>query len=318
MKIVITGCAGFIGANFSQYYLTHYPTYNIVGIDCLTYAANTVALSKLKANDHFTFYQTDICNRAEIRNIFQKEKPDIVVNFAAESHVDRSIENPDIFIKTNVLGTQILLDACLNNGIKRFHQISTDEVYGDLPLESKETFIETSPLKPSSPYSASKAAADLLTLSYYKTYQLPVTISRSSNNYGKYQHTEKLIPKAIFSAINKQAFPLYGNGLNVREWLHVDDHSRAIDCILHRGTIGEIYNIGSGCFMANAELVKVIFQKINVSKSLVQFVEDRKGHDKKYALDCSKLQNQLGWKPQENFDKQLEKLILWYQNEFAV
>ncbi len=312
MKILITGCAGFIGVNFTKYWLENHAEDSIVGVDCLTYASNKNELQNLQKKSNFIFYKMDICDREEIYRIFQTETPDIVINFAAESHVDNSIETPDIFIKTNVLGTQVLLDACVKYSIKRFHQISTDEVYGDLPLDSKESFTEMSPLKPSSPYSASKAAADLLTLSYYKTYGLPITISRSSNNYGKHQHEEKLIPKTIKMAVAGMQIPIYGDGKNVRDWLHVDDHCRAIDLILHTGKIGEIYNIGAGNEINNFNLVKQILLILQKDESLISFVEDRKGHDRRYSVDTSKV-IALGWQPQIPFEKGLFDTVLWYK-----
>lgn len=313
MKILVTGCAGFIGVNFTKYWLENHTEDSIVGVDCLTYASNKNELQNWQKNARFVFYKTDICDREAIYRIFQTEKPDIIVNFAAESHVDNSIETPDIFIKTNVLGTQVLLDACAKYEIKRFHQISTDEVYGDLPLDSKESFNETSPLKPSSPYSASKAAADLLTLSYYKTYGLPITISRSSNNYGKYQHEEKLIPKTIKMAVAGMQIPIYGDGKNVRDWLHVDDHCRAIECILHKGKSGEIYNIGARNEINNLELAKQILSILQRDENLISFVKDRKGHDRRYSVNVSKIIT-LGWKPKMPFDKGLRETITWYKS----
>ena len=313
MKILITGCAGFIGVNFTKYWLENHAEDSIVGVDCLTYASNISEVQNLLEYPNFVFYKTNICDREEIYRIFQTEKPDIIVNFAAESHVDNSIETPDIFIKTNVLGAQVLLDACVKYGIKRFHQISTDEVYGDLSLDSKESFTETSALKSSSPYSASKAAADLLTLSYYKTYGLPITISRSSNNYGKHQHEEKLIPKTIKMAVAGMQIPIYGDGKNVRDWLHVDDHCRAIDLILHTGKIGEIYNIGAGNEINNFNLVKQILLILQKDESLISFVEDRKGHDRRYSINAQKLKTELGWQPQIPFEKGLFDTVLWYK-----
>ena len=318
MKLIITGCVGFIGANFTTYWLNRYPDDKIIGIDCLTYAANISVLEILKQNKNFRFYQTDICNQQEINNIFQRENPDMVVNFAAESHVDRSIEDSRIFVETNVLGTQTLLDASLKYKIKRFHQISTDEVYGDLSLTSNNRFTENSPLKPNSPYSASKAAADLMVLSYQKTYGLDVTISRSSNNYGKYQHEEKLIPKIILYALNDRSIPIYGNGCNVRDWMYVEDHCRAIDLIIHKGRMGNIYNVGGNNLWTNLDLVKLILQKINKPETLIRFVEDRKGHDKKYALNCDKLIMKLGWQPQVDCSEGLDKTIRYYKSGLFV
>lgn len=313
MKILITGCAGFIGVNFTKYWLKNHAEDIIVGVDCLTYASNKNELQNLRKYPNFIFYKTNICDREEIYRIFQTEKPDILVNFAAESHVDNSIETPDIFIKTNVFGTQVLLDACVKYGIKRFHQISTDEVYGDLPLDSEGSFTETSPLKPSSPYSASKAAADLLTFSYYKTYGLPITISRSTNNYGKYQHEEKLIPKTVKTVVADMQIPIYGDGKNVRDWLHVDDYCQAIDLILHTGKIGEIYNIGAGNEIDNFNLVKQILLILQKDERLISFVEDRKGHDRRYRVDAGKL-IKLGWQPKISFNKGLYDTVAWYKN----
>ena len=314
MKVVITGCAGFIGANFTKYWLDNYALDIVVGIDCLTYAANVPVLETLKQRKNFKFYQANICNREAMEQVFQAEKPDIVINFAAESHVDRSIENSRIFIETNVLGVQTLLDCALKYGTKRFHQISTDEVYGDLPLKSKKAFTERSPLKPSSPYSASKAAADLLVLSYGRTHGLAVSISRSSNNYGKYQHPEKLIPKIIKNASENKNIPLYGNGSNIRDWLHVEDHCRAVDLIVKKGAVGEIYNVGGNTLISNLDLTKLILKRLNKSESLILFVEDRKGHDRKYALNCNKLFLDIGWQPKTDILKGLEEVTAWYQN----
>lgn len=313
MKILVTGCAGFIGVNFTKYWLENHAEDSIVGVDCLTYASNIPEVQNLSKNPNFIFYKTNICDRDAVYRIFQTENPDIVINFAAESHVDNSIQTPDIFITTNVFGTQVLLDACLKYGVKRFHQISTDEVYGDLPLDSKGSFNETAPLKPSSPYSASKAAADLLTLSYYKTYGLPVTISRSSNNYGKYQHEEKLIPKTIKRAIAGMQIPIYGDGKNVRDWLHVDDHCRAIELILNKGKIGEIYNVGAGNEINNLELAKQILSILQKDENPISFVKDRAGHDRRYSVNTNKLRN-LNWQPQSPFEKGLFDTVLWYKN----
>ena len=314
MKIVVTGCAGFIGTNFTSYWLDNYPDDVIIGIDCLTYAANVSALAKLKTHNKFKFYQMNICDKQSIETIFQNEAPDVIINFAAESHVDRSITDSRPFIETNVLGTQVLLDLCLKYGVKRFHQVSTDEVYGDLPLNTTDTFSEDSPLKPSSPYSASKAAADLLVLSYFKTHNLSVSISRSANNYGKYQHKEKLIPKAIEYALNNKPFPIYGNGLNVREWIHVDDHCRAIDKIVRNAPSGSVYNVGANTMVSNIALVKEILKELKKHESLITFVEDRKGHDRKYVLNCVKLISELDWNPQVEFSFGLKETIAWYKS----
>lgn len=312
MKVLITGCAGFIGANFSKNWIDNYPDDEVIGIDCLTYAANIPALEALKKRENFKFYKVNICDKERIEQIFCDENPDVVINFAAESHVDRSIEDSRIFVETNVLGTQTLLDACLDYGIKRFHQVSTDEVYGDLPIESDEKFTEDSSLKPSSPYSASKAAADLLVLSYFRTHGLPVTISRSSNNYGKYQHPEKLIPKIIQYAMNGEPFPIYGDGLNVRDWIYVDDHCSAIDLIVRNGVPGNVYNVGGGVLLSNIVLIKEVLRQLNKPEDFVRFTSDRKGHDRKYALDCQKIEQEFGWKAQVSFEIGLKETIEHY------
>lgn len=314
MRILITGCAGFIGTNFTKYWLDNYIEDKVIGVDCLTYAANLPALAELKTHDKFKFYKTNICDRQAVEKIFWREAPDIVINFAAESHVDRSIADPRIFIETNVLGTQTLLDLCLQYAVKRFHQISSDEVYGDLPLDTDEVFTEDSPLKPSSPYSASKAAADMLVLSYCRTHGLSVSISRSANNYGKYQHTEKLIPKVIEYALSNKPFPIYGDGLNVRDWIYVDDHCRAIDMIVRNAPSGSTYNVGGGTLLSNITLVKEILRQLGKTEDLIMFVADRKGHDRKYALNCDKLISELGWKPQVDFSDGLKDTIEWYKD----
>ena len=315
MKIIITGCAGFIGANFTQYWLDNYSDDVIVGVDCLTYASNLTQLKKLRKNPRLHFYKTDICDREEIYRIVKTENPDVIVNFAAESHVDNSIQTPDIFMKTNVLGTQVLLDACVKFDVKRFHQISTDEVYGDLPLDSNERFAENSPLKPSSPYSASKAAADLLVLAYFRTYGLSVTISRSTNNYGKYQHEEKLIPKIIKTAGTGMRIPIYGDGKNVRDWLHADDHCRAIDVILRKGKIGEIYNIAGNNEIDNLALAKQILRILGRNNEQIAFVEDRKGHDRRYSVSAQKMITELGWQAEMSFKKGLRETVMYYKNK---
>lgn len=267
---------------------------------------------------NFSFVKVDICDREAIYRLFAAERPDMVVNFAAESHVDRSIDSPSIFYQTNVLGTVTLLEACRIYGIKRFQQVSTDEVYGDLPLSAAAPgFKETDQLRPSSPYSSSKAAADLAVLSYHRTYGIPVTISRSSNNYGRFQHPEKLIPKMIQLALKKKPLPLYGDGSNVRDWLYVHDHCRAIDMILQHGRVGEIYNVGSGEERSNLEIVHLICRILNKPESLIQFVEDRKGHDVRYSLDISKIRNELGWSPETAFDVGMAKTIQWYEEEYG-
>ena len=314
MRIIVTGCAGFIGINFTKYWLDKYTEDTVIGIDCLTYAANLSALAELKKQDRFVFYKTNICDRLAVEKIFQTEAPDIVINFAAESHVDRSIASSRVFLETNVLGTQTLLDISLQYGVKRFHQISTDEVYGDLPLETDEVFYENSPLQPSSPYSASKASADMLVLSYFRTHGLSVSISRSANNYGKYQHTEKLIPKVIEYALQDKLIPIYGDGRNIRDWIHVDDHCRAIDRMVHNASSGSVYNVGGGTLLSNITLVKEILHQLGKTEECITFVADRKGHDRKYALNCDKLVLELGWKPQVDFFDGLKETIMWYKD----
>ena len=313
MKILVTGCAGFIGTNFLKHVFSRHPDYKIVGVDCLTYAANTSELDVAKKNENFKFYKNDICDRVAIFEIFEAERPDIIVNFAAESHVDRSISDSEPFLRSNYLGVGVLLDASLKYGVKRFHQISTDEVYGDLPLDSNEPFDEKSPLLPSSPYSASKAAADLLVLSYARTHSLPVSISRTSNNFGKHQHTEKLIPKVITSALRGEEITVYGDGKNIRNWIHVLDNCRAIDEIIHRGKAGEIYNVGGNTEISNIELIKLILCKIGAPESLIRFTKDRPGHDRKYALDSSKIESALGFSPTTPFDSGIDELIDFYK-----
>ena len=311
MKIIVTGGAGFIGSNFIYYMLSEHPEDKLVCIDSLTYAGDLSVLSPVM--DKIVFYRTDIRNREEIDRIFQIESPDIIVNFAAESHVDNSIENPAIFLDTNIIGTAVLLDACRKYGITRFHQISTDEVYGDLPLNEPELkFTEASPLKPSSPYSASKASADLLVLAYHRTYGLDITISRCSNNFGPNQNREKLIPKTIYNAIHDIPIPIYGNGMNIRDWIYVEDHCRAIDDILRKGRNGEIYNIGCCNEMSNIDIVKQILHMLGKPESLIVYTEDRKGHDLRYALDNSKLVNEIGFRFSDDFDSNLEKTIRSY------
>ena len=315
MNIIVTGGAGFIGSNFVFHMLDKHPDYRIVCLDKLTYAGNLSTLKSVMDNPNFRFVKADICDRDAVFALFEEEKPDIVVNFAAESHVDRSIADSRIFVETNVIGTQTLLDLCLQYGVKRFHQISTDEVYGDLPLDTDEVFKEDSLLKPSSPYSASKAAADMLVLSYFRTHGLSVSISRSANNYGKYQHVEKLIPKVIECALNDKLFPIYGDGLNVRDWIYVDDHCRAIDMIVRNAPSGKIYNVGGGTLLSNITLVKEILRQLGKTEDLITFVADRKGHDRKYALNCDKLISELGWKPQVDFSDGLKETILWYKDK---
>lgn len=313
MKILVTGGAGFIGSNFIFYMLEKHHDYEIVCIDKLTYAGNISTLAPIMNDLHFTFYRADICDRAKIYDIFEKEVPDIVVNFAAESHVDRSIENPEIFLDTNIKGTSIMMDACRKYGIRRYHQVSTDEVYGDLPLDRPDLFFtEDTPIHTSSPYSSSKAAADLLVLAYYRTYGLPVTISRCSNNYGPYHFPEKLIPLMIVNALKDKSLPVYGDGINVRDWLYVEDHCKAIDLIIHEGRLGEVYNIGGHNEMRNIDIVKLICKELNKPESLITFIPDRKGHDLRYAIDPTKIHNELGWLPETKFQDGIKKTIKWY------
>ena len=313
MKICITGGAGFIGSNFTYYMLDKHPDYQIVVLDKLTYAGNLETLEPAMANPNFKFVKGDIADRDFIYSLFEAEKFDIVVNFAAESHVDRSIENPEIFLQTNIMGTQVLMDACRRYGIIRYHQVSTDEVYGDLPLDRPDLFFtEETPIHTSSPYSASKASADLLVLAYYRTYGLPVTISRCSNNYGPYHFPEKLIPLMISRALADESLPVYGTGENVRDWLHVYDHCSAIDLIIHNGRIGEVYNIGGHNERTNLEVVKTILKTLDKPESLITYVTDRKGHDLRYAIDPKKIETELGWKPVYNFDTGISQTIQWY------
>lgn len=317
MKILVTGGAGFIGSNFILYMMCKHPDDRIICMDCLTYAGNLNNLRSVMKKNNFRFVKGNIADRAIVEQLFEEEKPDVVVNFAAESHVDRSIEEPEIFLKTNVIGTQVLLDACRKFGIERFHQISTDEVYGDLPLDRPDLlFTETTSLHASSPYSASKAAADLLVGAYYRTYGVPVTISRCSNNYGPYQFTEKLIPRMIMCALSNKPLPVYGTGLNIRDWIYVEDHCRAVDMIIRNGRVGEIYNIGGGNELQNVAIVKMILKELGKSEKLITYVPDRAGHDLRYAVDTSKINRELGWKPLMNIEEGMEKTIQWYmQNQ---
>jgi len=316
MKLIVTGGAGFIGSNFVYYLLEKYSDYKIICVDKLTYAANFETLSKALKHPNFKFYKTDIADRNAVFSLFEEEKPDVVVNFAAESHVDKSIENPGVFLDTNIMGTAVLMDACRHFGIGRFHQVSTDEVYGDLPLDRPDLFFtESTPLNASSPYSASKAAADLLVLAYHRTYKLPVTISRCSNNYGPYQFPEKLIPLMITNALNGKYLPVYGDGLNVRDWLHVSDHCSAIDLILHGGRKGEVYNVGGHNERNNLEVVNKIIEYIG--KGEIKFVTDRKGHDRRYAINPAKINAELGWSPKILFDEGIKSTIQWYLDNKA-
>lgn len=314
MKIIVTGGAGFIGSNFIFHLLKHHPDDKIICIDKLTYAGNINTLKEVIAQGRISFFRLDICDRARIYGLFERERPDVVVNFAAESHVDRSINDPGIFLFTNTLGTGVLLDACMKHGIKRYHQVSTDEVYGDLPLDRPDMFFtEQSPIKTSSPYSASKAGADMLVLAYHRTYKLPVSISRCSNNYGPYHFPEKLIPLMIINALHDKPLPVYGQGINVRDWLYVEDHCRAIDMIIRdEKSEGEIYNIGGHNEMRNIDIVKLICAELGKPESLIQFVTDRKGHDLRYAIDPTKIYLRLGWRPETRFADGIRKTIRWY------
>ena len=313
MKILVTGGAGFIGSNFCYYMLEKYPKYDIVCLDALTYAGNLSTLDGALKNKKFTFVKGDIADKAFVENLFKQHKFDLVINFAAESHVDRSIENPQIFLVTNIIGTQVLMDACRANGNIRFHQVSTDEVYGDLPLDRPDLFFtENTPIHTSSPYSSSKAGADLLVQAYHRTFNLPITISRCSNNYGPYHFPEKLIPLMISRALANEKLPVYGDGKNVRDWLYVEDHCSAIDVICHKGKIGEVYNVGGHNEMQNIDIVKIILSELNKPESLITFVTDRKGHDLRYAIDPTKIDTELGWLPKTKFKDGIKKTIKWY------
>ena len=311
-KFLVTGGAGFIGGNFLQIMVNKYPEDNYVCLDALTYAGNMETLESIIDKPNFKFVHENICNRDAVFKLFEEEKFDYVINFAAESHVDRSIENPEIFLKTNILGVQVLMDACRKYGIKRFHQVSTDEVYGDLPLDRPDLlFTEETPIKTSSPYSSSKAAADLLALSYHRTFKLPVTVSRCSNNYGPYHFPEKLIPLMIQKAVKCEKLPVYGTGENVRDWLHVSDHCYAIDLIVRNGKNGEVYNIGGHNERTNLQVVKTILAVLNKSEEMITYVTDRPGHDLRYAIDPTKIENELGWKPKYNFETGIIETINW-------
>ena len=311
MKLLVTGCAGFIGANFTEYILDSYKQDTVIGIDCLTYAANLPALAELKERSGFTFYKHNICDAEAMERVFSLERPDVVVNFAAESHVDRSIEDSTAFLRTNLIGTGVLLDMSKKYSVKRFHQVSTDEVYGGISLNSDLCFDEDSPLNPSSPYSASKAAADLLALSYMKTHGLPVSISRSSNNYGKYQHKEKLIPATIDRILSQNPPILYGDGKNMRDWLFVLDNCKAIDLIIRTGEYGT-YNVSADNQRSNLDLVNKIMTLLGIPDGEIAYVADRKGHDRAYAVSSEKIKN-LGWKPEADFDRALKNTVEWYR-----
>lgn len=314
MNLIVTGGAGFIGANFIYYELRTHPEDRIVCYDALTYAGNIATLDEACKAPNFTFVCGDIADRAAVYALFEREKPDVVINFAAESHVDRSIENPEIFLQTNIIGTSILLDACRKYGIERYHQVSTDEVYGDLPLDRPDFFFtEETPLHTSSPYSSSKAGADLLVQAYARTYGIPVSISRCSNNYGAFQFPEKLIPLMIIRALRGEKLPVYGDGLNVRDWLHVDDHCAAIDAIVRRGGAGEIYNVGGHNERSNIDVVRTILRLLGKGEELISYVEDRKGHDRRYAIDPAKIGRDLGWQPETSFEDGIRSTIRWYE-----
>lgn len=311
--VIITGGAGFIGGNCVHYWLAEHPEDRVICLDKLTYAGNLSTLAPAMDNPRFRFVRGDICDRQAVAALFEEEHPDIVINFAAESHVDRSIEDPEIFLRTNIIGTSVLMDACRAHGIGRYHQVSTDEVYGDLPLDRPDLFFtEETPIHTSSPYSASKASADLLVLAYHRTYGLPVSISRCSNNYGPYHFPEKLIPLMIANALADKPLPVYGKGENVRDWLYVTDHCAAIDRIVHDGRVGEVYNVGGHNEMRNIDIVRLICQKLGKPESLITHVADRKGHDRRYAIDPTKIHSELGWLPATPFAQGIEKTIDWY------
>ncbi|HDR7827321.1 TPA: dTDP-glucose 4,6-dehydratase [Bacillus anthracis] len=310
MKVLVTGGAGFIGSNFVRYMVKKYPEYNLVNLDALTYAGNLENLKEIEGLPNYKFVKGDIADREFINRLFEEEKFDYVLNFAAESHVDRSITNPDIFIQTNIQGTQVLLDAAKNAQVKKYLQVSTDEVYGT--LGDTGYFSEETPLASNSPYSSSKAGADLLVRAYHETFGLPVNITRCSNNYGPFHFPEKLIPLMIINALNNKQLPVYGDGLNVRDWLHVEDHCQAIDLVLHKGENGEVYNVGGNNERTNIEIVKTILKALNKPESLIKYVTDRPGHDRRYAIDATKLREELGWSPKYNFDTGIEQTIKWY------
>lgn len=313
MKIIVTGGAGFIGGNYIHYILEKYPEDQIVCLDKLTYAGNMETLESVMDNKNFKFVKGDIADRDFVYQLFEDEKPNILINFAAESHVDRSVTDPDVFLQSNFMGTGVLLEACRKYGIDRFHQVSTDEVYGDLPLDRPDLFFtEETPLHTSSPYSASKASSDLLVQAYHRTFKLPVTISRCSNNYGPYQFPEKLIPLMISNALNDKPLPVYSKGENVRDWLYVTDHCVAIDLIVRKGTVGEVYNIGGHNERTNLEVVKTIIRELGKGEELITFVTDRPGHDRRYAIDPSKISRELGWEPTTLFDEGIKMTIGWY------
>ena len=315
MKVLVTGGAGFIATNFMYYMVNKYPEYNFVNLDALTYAGNYNNIKDLEGKPNYKFVKGDITDREFIDKLFEEEKFDWVVNFAAESHVDNSIKNPGIFLTTNILGTQVLMDASRKYGVKRYHQVSTDEVYGDLPLDRPDLlFTEETPIHTSSPYSSSKAGADLLVGAYYRTYGLPITISRCSNNYGPYQFPEKLIPVVISKALNDEPIPVYGKGENVRDWIHVIDHNIGVDLILHKGKVGEVYNLGGHSERTNLDVVKTILKQLGKPESLITYVTDRPGHDLRYAIDSTKAEKELRWDRTYTFEKGIEETVNWYLN----
>ncbi len=315
MKYLVTGGAGFIGSNYMHYVTNKYPEDQFICLDALTYAGNYNNIKNLEEKDNFKFVKGDITDREFIDKLFDEEKFDVVINFAAESHVDNSIKNPGIFLTTNILGTQVLMDASLKYNVKRYHQVSTDEVYGDLPLDRPDLkFTENTPIHTSSPYSASKASADLLVMAYMRTFKLPATISRCSNNYGPYQFPEKLIPVVISKALNDEKIPVYGNGKNVRDWIHVIDHNIGVDLIVRNGKVGEVYNLGGHSERTNLEVVKTILKALNKPESLIEFVNDRPGHDLRYAIDSTKSENELNWDRTYTFEKGIQETIDWYLN----
>ena len=313
MTILVTGGAVFIGTNFVYYQLQHHSEDRVVCLDALTYAGNLENLTEALKNPRFRFVKGDIADREAVNALFEEEKPDIVVNFAAESHVDRSITQPELFLRTNIMGTQVLMDACRKYGVQRYHQVSTDEVYGDLPLDRPDLFFtEDTPIHTSSPYSASKASADLLVLAYFRTFHLPVSITRCSNNYGPYHFPEKLIPLMITRALNDQSLPVYGKGENVRDWLYVEDHCAAIDLVMRKGREGEVYNVGGHNERTNLDVVKTVLRELGKPESLITFVTDRPGHDRRYAIDPSKIHAELGWLPRTKFDDGIHQTVQWY------
>lgn len=310
MKLLVTGGAGFIGSNFVIYMLQQHPQYEIINVDALTYAGNLENLKSVEDNANYTFVKADIANKEAIEAIFAQHKIEVVVNFAAESHVDRSILEPEVFVNTNVLGTQVLLDAAKKHNVSKFVQVSTDEVYGS--LGETGLFTEETPLAPNSPYSASKAGGDLLVRAYHETFGLPVNITRCSNNYGPFQFPEKLIPLMISRALNDEALPVYGDGLNIRDWLYVEDHCSAIDLVIHKGVNGEVYNVGGNNERTNVDIVQKILQELGKPTSLISYVKDRPGHDRRYGIDPTKITKELGWKPKHNFETGIKETIQWY------